>query len=74
MGGRGGMGQRLEDRDVSISRRVFVKSGGLALFSVGLDPLFLARAVFTSYKPLPPMPAALSWFASSNAAPSTGST
>ncbi|PYP00226.1 MAG: hypothetical protein DMD61_04900 [Gemmatimonadetes bacterium] len=48
------MGQRLEDRDVSISRRVFVKSGGLALFSVGLDPLFLARAVFTSYKPLPP--------------------
>src|SRR2546428_4570937 len=29
-----------------ISRRVFVKSGGLALFSLGLDPLFLARAAF----------------------------
>src|SRR6266576_3115702 len=38
---------------MSITRRVFVKSGGLALFSVGLDPLFLARAAFTSYKPLP---------------------
>src|SRR3989449_2187210 len=31
---------------MTISRRVFVKSGGLALFSVGLDPLFLARAAF----------------------------
>src|SRR5207249_8783670 len=39
---------------MSISRRVFVKSGGLALVSFGLDPLFLARAAFTSYKPLPP--------------------
>jgi uncharacterized protein (DUF1501 family) len=29
---------------MTISRRVFVKSGGLALFSLGLDPLFLARA------------------------------
>ncbi len=29
-----------------ITRRVFVKSGGLALFSLGLDPLFLARAAF----------------------------
>jgi uncharacterized protein (DUF1501 family) len=29
---------------VTISRRVFVKSGGLALFSLGLDPLFVARA------------------------------
>ena len=29
---------------MAISRRVFVKSGGLALFSLGLDPLFLARA------------------------------
>ncbi len=29
---------------MSISRRVFVKSGGIALFSIGLDPLFLARA------------------------------
>src|SRR6266513_1103423 len=38
---------------MSISRRVFVKSGGLALFSFGLDPLFLARAAFASYRPLP---------------------
>src|SRR5205809_731176 len=38
---------------MSISRRVFVKSGGLALFSLGLDPLFLARAAFGSYRPLP---------------------
>jgi uncharacterized protein (DUF1501 family) len=29
---------------VSITRRVFVKAGGIALFSTGLDPLFLARA------------------------------
>ncbi len=42
---------------MSISRRVFVKSGGLALFSVGLDPLFLARAAFVSYRPLPPLTA-----------------
>src|SRR5216117_634667 len=42
---------------MSISRRVFVKSGGLALFSLGLDPLFLARAAFASYRPLPPFPA-----------------
>ncbi len=34
-----------------ITRRVFVKSGGLALFSVGLDPLFLARAAFASTTP-----------------------
>src|SRR5438046_5451692 len=39
---------------MSITRRVFVKSGGLALFSFGLDPLFLARAAFSSYEPLPP--------------------
>src|SRR5881409_3269941 len=38
---------------MSISRRVFVKSGGLALVSLGLDPLFLARAAFASYRPLP---------------------
>jgi uncharacterized protein (DUF1501 family) len=31
---------------MSMSRRVFVKGGSLALFSVGLDPLFLARAAF----------------------------
>src|SRR5881397_2386272 len=42
---------------MSISRRVFVKSGGLALFSLGLDPLFLARAAFASYRPLPPIAA-----------------
>src|SRR5881396_1118103 len=39
---------------MSVSRRVFVKSGGLALVSLGLDPLFLARAAFASYRPLPP--------------------
>jgi uncharacterized protein (DUF1501 family) len=33
---------------MTISRRVFVKSGGLALFSLGLDPLFLARAAFAA--------------------------
>ncbi len=42
---------------MSISRRVFVKSGGLALVSLGLDPLFLARAAFASYRPLPPFTA-----------------
>src|SRR5438309_7636724 len=42
---------------MSVSRRVFVKSGGLALVSLGLDPLFLARAVFASYRPLPPLTA-----------------
>jgi uncharacterized protein (DUF1501 family) len=36
-----------------ISRRVFVKSGGLALVSLGLDPLFLARAAFARCRPLP---------------------
>src|ERR671931_2906680 len=29
---------------MTISRRVFVKSGGLALVSLGLDPMFLSRA------------------------------
>ncbi|MGH7676592.1 MAG: DUF1501 domain-containing protein [Gemmatimonadales bacterium] len=38
---------------MSISRRVFVRSGGLALFSAGLDPLFLARAVFSLGRPGP---------------------
>jgi uncharacterized protein (DUF1501 family) len=33
---------------MTISRRVFVKSGGLALVSLGMDPLFLARAAFAS--------------------------
>ncbi len=39
---------------MSISRRIFVKSGGLALVSFGLDPLFLARAAFASSRPLAP--------------------
>src|SRR5260370_22103 len=34
-----------------ISRRLFVKSGGLALFSLGLEPLFLARAAFSTFHP-----------------------
>src|SRR2546427_3447485 len=38
---------------MSISRRVFVKSGGLALFSLGLDPLFLAPRAPASSRPLP---------------------
>ncbi len=33
---------------MAISRRVFVKSGGLALFSLGLDPLFLTRAAYAA--------------------------
>src|SRR5882762_2201976 len=33
---------------MTISRRVFVKSGGLALVSFVLDPLFLARAAFAT--------------------------
>src|SRR6266566_4381480 len=33
---------------MTISRRVFVKSGGVALFSLGLDPLFLARAAYAA--------------------------
>src|SRR5207244_7666291 len=39
---------------MSISRRIFVKAGGLALVSLGLDPLFLALAAYASYRPLPP--------------------
>src|SRR5690242_11851438 len=38
---------------MSISRRVFLKSGGLALFSVGMEPLFLARAAYNPYRLLP---------------------
>lgn len=37
---------------MGISRRVFVKSGGLALFSLGMDPLFLERAAYVPYRPL----------------------
>jgi len=36
---------------MTISRRVFVKSGGLAFVSLGLDPLFLARAAFALDRP-----------------------
>src|SRR5713101_5587282 len=36
---------------MTVSRRVFVKSGGLALFSLGLDPLFLARAAYAAARP-----------------------
>jgi uncharacterized protein (DUF1501 family) len=32
---------------------VFVKSGGLALVSLGMDPLFLERAAYLPYRPLP---------------------
>jgi len=33
---------------MTISRRVFVTSGGLALFSLGFDPLFLSRAAYAA--------------------------
>ncbi len=33
---------------MTISRRVFVKAGGLALVSLGFDPLFMARAAFAA--------------------------
>src|SRR6266704_1869801 len=36
---------------MTISRRVFVRSSGLALFSLGLDPLFLARAAYAVDRP-----------------------
>ena len=39
---------------MSITRRAFVKSGGLALFSLGLDPLFLARAAYALRRPAAP--------------------
>lgn len=39
---------------MDISRRVFVKSGGIALFSLGMDPLFLDRAAYALFRPLPP--------------------
>ncbi|HET9709383.1 MAG TPA: DUF1501 domain-containing protein [Gemmatimonadales bacterium] len=38
---------------MSISRRVFVKSGGLTLFSLGMEPLFLARAAYNPCRVLP---------------------
>jgi len=39
---------------MTISRRVFVKAGGLTLVSLGLDPLFLARAAFAARRPVGP--------------------
>src|SRR2546429_8858112 len=39
---------------MTIWRAVFVKSGGIALFSVGLDPLFLARAALGLDRLSPP--------------------
>jgi uncharacterized protein (DUF1501 family) len=36
---------------VSMSRRVFVRAGGLALVSFGLDPLFLGRAAYAASAP-----------------------
>jgi len=39
---------------MTISRRVFVKAGGLALVSLGMDPLFLARAAFAARRPIRP--------------------
>jgi uncharacterized protein (DUF1501 family) len=38
---------------MTISRRIFVKDSALALFSLGLEPLFLSRAVFNRYRRLP---------------------
>ena len=38
---------------MTISRRVFVKNSALAFVSFGMDPLFLPRAVFSPYRPLP---------------------
>jgi uncharacterized protein (DUF1501 family) len=37
-----------------LSRRAFLKSGGLAMVSYGLDPLFLARAVYADQGSRPP--------------------
>src|SRR5881392_4039128 len=36
---------------MTISRRVFVKSGALALVSLGFDPLFLGRAAYALRRP-----------------------
>ncbi|MCZ6857939.1 MAG: DUF1501 domain-containing protein [Gemmatimonadetes bacterium] len=37
--------------DRSIDRRIFVKGGGLALVSLGLDPIFLTRAAYAVQRP-----------------------
>ena len=39
---------------MTVSRRIFVKSGSLALVSFGLDPLFLTRSAFARTRPLSP--------------------
>jgi uncharacterized protein (DUF1501 family) len=39
---------------------VFVKSGGIALFSLGMDPLFLERAAYALAAPVPPSSASQS--------------
>src|SRR5207247_10218512 len=53
----GGEGRRkavtVEDGHMSISRRVFMKHGDIALFSIGLDQLFLARAALGLDHPPP---------------------
>ncbi len=36
---------------MTVSRRIFVKAGGLALVSLGLDPLFLGRAAYAARPP-----------------------
>jgi len=41
---------------MTITRRVFVKSGGIALFSLGIDPLFLDRAAYALARPRPTSP------------------
>ncbi|HEX4573690.1 MAG TPA: DUF1501 domain-containing protein [Gemmatimonadales bacterium] len=41
---------------MTLSRRVFLKSGGLALVSFGLDPLFLARAAYATRRPSAALP------------------
>ena len=52
MTGRDGEGKA----PMTISRRVFVRGGGLALVSLGLDPLFLARAIYGQGAPSPSLP------------------
>ncbi len=37
-------------RDETVSRRVFVKAGGLALVSMGIDPTFLTRAAYATQR------------------------
>jgi uncharacterized protein (DUF1501 family) len=41
---------------MTISRRVFVKAGGVTLFSLGLDPLFLTRAAYAAANRLADQP------------------